>query len=120
MGEFGVDIDGDGAEQADVLALGWGDAGEDLVVDVASLVAEPLYGQAEVLGGPGADGVGCDGQTPRLLGLVLKVAAANGAFVGVEHVAAQRVDALALVELAGDLAAVVLPGPIPGGVDRGS
>jgi hypothetical protein len=37
--------------------------------------------------------------------------------VGVEHVPAQRVHALALVELAGDLAAVVLPGQVAGGVD---
>lgn len=85
---------------------------------MASWVAELPHGQAEILGGPGADGVGRDGQTPRLFGLVLKVASADGAFVGVEHVAAQRVDALALVELAGDLAAVVVPGQIPGGVDR--
>jgi hypothetical protein len=117
LGEFSVDVDGDGAEQPDVLAPGRGDVGEEFVVDEASLVAELLDGQAEVLGGPGADGVGRDGQTPRLFSLVLKVAATDGAFVGVEHVAAQRVDALALVELAGDLAAVVLSGQISGGVD---
>lgn len=72
LGELGVDVDRDGAEQPDVLALGRRDVGEDLVVDVASLVAELLCGQAEVLGGPGADGVGRDGQTPRLFGLVCR------------------------------------------------
>jgi hypothetical protein len=53
-----------------------------------------------------------------LFGLVLKVAAPDRAFMGVEHVAAQRVDAFALVELAGDFPAVILPGQITGGVDR--
>jgi hypothetical protein len=54
LGEFGVDVDGDGAEQSDVLALGRGDVGEDLVVDVASLfgncwTARPRYSAVQVL-----------------------------------------------------------------------
>jgi len=49
---------------------------------------------------------------------VLQVPAAHGAFMGVEHVAAQGVDAFALVELVGDFAAVVLSGQISGGIDR--
>src|SRR5664280_1682088 len=47
-----------------------------------------------------------------------KVVAAHGALVGVEHIPAQRMHALALVQLPGDLAAVVLPGQIACGVDR--
>jgi hypothetical protein len=38
------------------------------------------------------------------------VASSDRALVGVEHVSAQRMHALALVELAADLAAVVGPG----------
>jgi hypothetical protein len=41
----------------------------------------------------------------------------HGAFVGVERIAAQRVHALGLAELAGNLAAIVLR-EVPGGVDR--
>ena len=112
-----VDIDGDGAEQADVVAVRRGDVGEQLLVDAPAAAAELIDGHAEVLRGPGGDRVGGDGQAPGLLGLGLQVPAAYGAFVGVEHVPAQRVHALALVELAGDLAAVVLPGQVAGGVD---
>jgi len=53
---------------------------------------------------------------PARSGLGLQVPAAYGAFVGVEHVAAQCVHALARIELLGDLAAVVLPGQVAGGV----
>jgi hypothetical protein len=31
FGEFGFDVDGDDAEEVDVLAVRWGDVGEDLV-----------------------------------------------------------------------------------------
>ena len=58
-----------------------------------------------------------EGQAPGLVVLVLPVTAPDGAPVGVEHIPAQGVHALALVELAADLAAVVRPGQVPGGVD---
>jgi hypothetical protein len=52
VGEFGVYVDGDGAEQADALALGREDVGKDLVVDVPAVATQLVGGQAEVLRGP--------------------------------------------------------------------
>jgi hypothetical protein len=44
----------------------------------APLVAELPHSRAEVLSGPGTDGVRRDGQTPRLFGLVPQVPATDG------------------------------------------
>jgi hypothetical protein len=52
VGDVGVYVDGDGAEQANALALGRGDVGKDLVVDVAAVATQLVGGQAEVLRGP--------------------------------------------------------------------
>jgi hypothetical protein len=67
-------------------------------------------GAAVVLADPGDDRVGGDGQAPCLLGLLLGVVVSYRAFAGVEQVPAQRVDVLALVQLAGDFASVGLVG----------
>lgn len=50
-------------------------------------------------------------------GLVLVATVADGALMGEAKVPAQGVPALALVELAGDLAPVGLVGEVAGGVD---
>jgi hypothetical protein len=39
LGEFGFDVHGDDAEEVDVLAVCWGDVGEDLIGHVAALGA---------------------------------------------------------------------------------
>ena len=67
-------------------------------------------GAAVVLADPGDDRVGGDGQAPCLLGLLLGVVVSYRAFAGVEQVPAQRVEVLALVQLAGDFASVRLVG----------
>jgi hypothetical protein len=65
-----------------------------------------LHGQALVISCPGHDGVGDQRESPCLLGLLFEVAGADGALVGVENVPFERVQRLAPVELAGDLAAI--------------
>jgi hypothetical protein len=59
-------------------------------------------GEAVVLGGPGDDRVGGQGQAPHLLGLLLVVPAPDGTLAGVGESAAEGVQVLALVELPGD------------------
>jgi len=49
VGEFGVDVDGDGAEQPDVLAAGRGDVGQQRVLDPPPLPAQLVDGQPEIL-----------------------------------------------------------------------
>lgn len=39
LGEFGFDVDGDEAEEVDVLAVAWGDEGQQFVGDLAALAA---------------------------------------------------------------------------------
>ena len=90
MGEFGVDVDGDGAEQANGVGLGRGYVDEEVGVDAAALSVHVVDGQPEILGRPSRDGVGGQGQTPCLLGLLLQVPPLHRAFVGVEHVAFER------------------------------
>lgn len=53
-GQFGVDVDFDGADEVDVLAVRWGDVGQQLVVDAVALalIQGPSWGwsDARVLG----------------------------------------------------------------------
>jgi hypothetical protein len=74
VGEFGVDVDGDGdgAEQADGVGLGRGYVDEQVEVDAAALSVQVVDSQPEILGRPSRDGVGGQGQTPCLLGLLLQ------------------------------------------------
>ena len=65
-----------------------------LVVDVVAVQSEGVEGRLEVDGVGQHDGVGDQGQAQGLLGLLGMVAAADVAFVGEEHPAAQRVQAL--------------------------
>ncbi|MGB0091278.1 MAG: hypothetical protein WBP81_01875 [Solirubrobacteraceae bacterium] len=71
-------------------------AGGDQLAVAAELI-EDLLG---VDGVPDDDRVARDGQTERLLGLLFRRAVADVALVGVEEMAAQRVELLAFVELA--------------------
>jgi hypothetical protein len=66
-----VDVDVDSAEEVDVLAVRRLQVREDLVVDEPPLPPHRLHRQAEVLRGPRHDGVGRQGQAPRLLALGL-------------------------------------------------
>ena len=71
-----------------------GDVGQHLVIDAPAGGSHRVHRQAEVLGCPGHYGIGDQRQAPRLLGLLLKVPGADGAFVGVEQVAFQGVQGL--------------------------
>src|SRR6476619_2852431 len=98
LGELGVDVDLDRAEEVDVVRMGRGDVGQHLVVDVPARGAHRLHREAVVLGRPGHDGVGDQRQSPRLFGLGLQLPGPHGALVGVEQVAFESVRGLALVE----------------------
>jgi hypothetical protein len=62
--------------------------------------------------------LGQHGEAPGLFGLVGQQRLADGALLGVVEVAAQRVQALALVQLPGDLPAVRGVRQVLRGVDR--
>lgn len=83
---------------------------EDLVSDLYALRSVGGDGQVEVFGHPGDDHVGDHGQAPCLVGLLLQVPLGDLAEAGEVQVAAQRVQALALVQLTADLSAVGLIG----------
>jgi hypothetical protein len=91
---------------------------EHLVVDMAAAAAQRLDGEPEVVRRPRDDGVRGQGETPRLLDLLLEVPGPDGVLVGVGQVALERVRGLALVELARDLAPICRIGGVAGGVDR--
>ena len=76
-------------------------------------VAVGAEGVAEVSRGPQHRGVGDEGETQRLVDLVVEVMAPDVALVSEEQVAVQCVQALALVELAPDAAAEFLVGDVP-------
>lgn len=61
LGEFVVDVDGDGADQPDGLGLGRGHVHQERVVDQPALETQLLDGQAEVFGHPGGDRVRGEG-----------------------------------------------------------
>ena len=47
LGDLGVDVDGDGAEEVDVGVAGRPDVGQELVVDPGAAVAQAADGEAE-------------------------------------------------------------------------
>jgi hypothetical protein len=105
-GQLPFDIHRDRPEEVGVLSVRWGNVGEHLVVDAPSLGTHRLYREAVVLRGPGHYRVGHHGQAPGLLGLLLQVPGPDRALVRVDQVTTQCVQALTLVELPGDLAAI--------------
>ncbi len=107
LGQLAVDVDGVDAVEVDVLVVAGPQVGHDLAVDRSAAAAQRRDGQPEVLGGPGDDRVGGQRQAPHLLGLLLVAAPPQRPFAGVGQLAAQRVQVLALVELAGDAPPVV-------------
>src|SRR5664280_3506464 len=74
LGQFTVDVHGDGAEEVDVVVVGGPQVGQHLVLDQLATGAHFGDGAAVVLADPGDDRVGGDGQAPCLLGLLLGVA----------------------------------------------
>jgi hypothetical protein len=70
--------------------------GQGLVVDPPAGGAQLGDGQAVVLGNPGDDRVGDEGEAPGLFRLLVTAPAADGAFAGVEQVGARGVEVLAL------------------------
>ena len=93
-GVVAVEVDVLVSERRDPLDL----AGRDELAGGEELVEDAL----DVDGVPGDDRVDDDRQAQRLVGLLLGRALADVAFVGVEDGAAERVQLLALVELAAD------------------
>ncbi|GEM_PF-1483318 len=69
------------------------------VGDGVAVVAQGIEGVAEICRRPQDRGVGDEGQAQGLIHLVVEVAATNMALVGEEQIAAQRVQALTLVQL---------------------
>lgn len=88
---------------------------QQFVGDVSALSTQTGDGAGVVLGGQGEDGVGEQGEAPDLIGVV--EAAGGGALLGVGQVPPERVQGLALVGLAEDLAPVDRVGQIAGRVD---
>jgi len=103
-----VVVDGDGRAEVDVLAVGRAEVGQHVVIDAATLAAHLLDREAVILCGPGNHSVRGQGETPGLLGLPVEVPRPDHALVRVEQIAAQRVQRLALVQLARDLAPIAL------------
>jgi len=116
-GELGVDVDGVGAVEVYVLVVAGPDVGEHLLVDPTAGVAQRGDGQAVVLRHPAHDGVGGQGQTPHLFGLLLVMAPPQRALVGVGQRAAQRVQVLALVQLPPDASPIRFVGQVVNGVE---
>lgn len=77
-----------------------------------------MSGQLVVLGRPRYDRIGQHRQAPCLLGLVGQVRGGDGALLGVVQVTAQRVQALAFVQLPPDPPAIRGIRQILRGVDR--
>ncbi len=87
------------------------------VGDGVAVGAKRVERVAEVGRGPQHGGVGDQGQAERLVDLVVEVAAPDVPLVGEEEVAAQRVQAFALVQLSADPAPEFLVGEVAAQVD---
>jgi hypothetical protein len=88
-----------------------------LVGDRVAVGPQRVEGAAHVGRGPQHRGVGDQGEAQCLVDLVVEVAAADMAVVGEEQVTAQRVQALALVQLPPDSAAEFLVSDVSAKVD---
>jgi hypothetical protein len=84
LGEFGVDVDLDRTEEVHLLRVRRGDVAQELILNVAAAPAQRLDREPKVLCRPRDHGVGGQGETPRLLGLLLEVAGPDGALVGIQ------------------------------------
>nr|WP_308164546.1 hypothetical protein [Nonomuraea sediminis] len=96
-------VDIDYAEEVDVVAVAGRDVRKDLIRHVPALGAQLQHRARIIFRRPRDHGVGQQGQAPRLLGLLLQVRPGDRALLRVVQVAAQRVQALVLVELPRDL-----------------
>ena len=100
--EFCFDVEGVGAVEVDVVVLCGCEVRRGLVGDRGAVGAQRVERVAEIGRGPQHRGVGDQGEAQCLVDLVVEVAASDVALVGEEQVTAQRVQALALVELPPD------------------
>ena len=98
--EFGVDVEGVGAVEVDVVVLRGRQMRGEVVGDLDAVIAQCVERVTEVGGRPEHRGVGDKGEAERLIDLVVEMAATDLALVGEEQIAAKCVEALALVELA--------------------
>ena len=97
--------------------VGWPDVSKDGVIDVPAGSPERGDGQAVVLGRPGDNCIRGQGQAPHLPGLLLVVPSPERSLAGVGERPTERVQVLALVQLAADPPPVRLVSQVPGGVD---
>jgi hypothetical protein len=111
--KFGFDVEGVGAIEVDVVVLRGCQVFGGRVGDRVAVGAQSVEGVAKVGGGPERRGVGDEGEAQRLVDLVVEVPSPDVALMGEEQVAAQSVQALALVELATDSAAEFLVRDVP-------
>ena len=116
--EFGVEIEGIRAVEVGVVVLCRREVGGVLVVDIAPFRAEGIERVGEIGGGPQYAGVGDQREAQGLVDLVVEVPPSNLTLMGEEQVAAQRVQALALVQLAPCPATELFVGDVAAEVDR--
>jgi len=88
------------AVEVDVVVLRRGQVCRGLVGDREAFGAQGVEGIREIGRCPEHCGVGDEGQAQRLVDLVVEMTSSDVSLVGEEQVAAQRVQAFALVQLA--------------------
>ena len=102
---FGLDVEGVGAVEVDVILLCRCQVCRILVCEGVAVGTQRVERVADVGRGPQHRGVGDQRETERLIDLVIEVSPTDVSLVGEEQIAAQRVQPLALVQLPTDPAA---------------
>jgi hypothetical protein len=97
--ELGVDVEGVGAVEVDVIMLGRGQVRRDLVGDLDAVCPQRVERVAEIGGGPQDTRVGDQSEAQCLVDLVIEMASLDVALMREEQIAPQRMQTLALVEL---------------------
>jgi len=102
LGELAVDVDRASPVEMDVLMMSQSDVGENGVIDVTPLPAQSRDGEAVILRRSRDHRVRGDRQAPHLLSLLLVMPTAERSLAGEGQGAAQRVQVLALIQMAPD------------------
>lgn len=116
--EFGFDVEGVGAVEVDVVVQGRRQVRDRLVSRRVSFCPEGGECVIDLGRVPEHGGVCHEGEAECLVDLVIEVALADISLVGEEHVAAQCVQALALVQLPPHPTPQLLVGDVSARVDR--
>jgi len=115
--QFCFEVEGVRAVEVDVVVLRRCQVRCVFVGDGVAVGTEGIERIAEVGGGPQDRSVGAESQAEGLIDLVIEVPAPDVALVGEEQVAAQGVQALALVQLSTDSASEFFVGDVAAQVD---